>query len=127
MTNREFYTNIANGTITEAEKEFALAAIAKMDETNEKRKNKTSPKDAEKAAADAVVRENIFALLTADPQTAADLGAQVGVSTPKATAELRKLVADGRVSKTDIKVPKKGTCKGYFIPAVETVDETVEG
>ena len=115
MTNREFYTNIANGTITEAEKEFALAAIAKMDATNEARKNKTSPKDAEKAAADAVVRENIFALLTADPQTASDLGAQVGVSTPKATAELRKLVADGRVEKTDISVPKKGKCKGYFL------------
>ena len=123
MTNREFYTNIANGTITEAEKEFALAAIAKMDATNEARKNKTSPKDAEKAAADAVIRENIFALITNDPQTASDLGAQVGVSTPKATAELRKLVADGRVCKTDIKVPKKGTCKGYFLaPAGETVE-----
>ena len=122
MTNREFYTNIANGTITEAEKEFALAAIAKMDATNEARKNKTSPKDAEKAAADAVVRENIFALLTADPQTASDLGVQVGVSTPKATAELRKLVAEGRVEKTDVKVPKKGAVKGYFIPATETVE-----
>ncbi len=127
MTNREFYTNIANGNVTDAEKEFALAAIAKMDETNEKRKTKTSPKDKEKAEADAKVRAEIFALITADPQTAADLGAQVGVSTPKATAELRKLVADGRVEKTDIKVPKKGTCKGYFIPATETADETVEG
>lgn len=125
MTNREFYTNIANGTITEAEKEFALAAIAKMDATNEARKNKTSPKDAEKAAADAVIRENIFALITNIPQPAADLGAQVGVSTSKATAELRKLVADGRVCKTDIKVPKKGTVKGYFLPDAET--ETVEG
>ena len=123
MTNREFYTNIANGNVTEAEKEFALAAIAKMDETNEKRKNKTSPKEAEKAAADAKVREEIFALITADPQTAADLGAQVGVSTPKATAELRKLVNDGRVSKTDIKVPKKGTCKGYFIPATDIAED----
>ena len=123
MTNREFYTNIVNGNVTEAEKEFALAAIAKMDETNEKRKNKTSPKEAEKAAADAKVREEIFALITADPQTAADLGAQVGVSTPKATAELRKLVADGRVSKTDIKVPKKGTCKGYFIPATDVAED----
>ena len=120
MTNREFYTNIANGNVTEAEKEFALAAIAKMDETNEKRKNKTSPKDAEKAAEDAKIRESIFALITSDPQTAADLGAQVGVSTPKATAELRKLVADGRVEKTDIKVPKKGTCKGYALAPVET-------
>ena len=122
MTNREFYTNIANGTITEAEKEFALAAIAKMDAVNEARKNKTSPKDAEKAAADAVVRENIFALLTAEPQIAADLGAQVGVSTPKATAELRKLVAEGGVGKTDIKVPKKGTVKGYFLLDTDTVE-----
>lgn len=128
MTNREFYTNIANGNITEAEKEFALAAIAKMDETNEKRKNKVSPKEQEKQEADAKIRESIFALITNDPQTASDLGAQAGVSTPKATAELRKLVADGRVCKTDIKVPKKGTCKGYFLaPAGETADETVEG
>ena len=123
MTKREFYTNIANGTITDAEKEMALAEIAKMDETNEKRKNKTSPKDAEKAAADAVIRENIFALITSDPQTAAGLGAQAGVSTPKAPAELRKLVDDGRVQKTDIKVPKKGTCKGYFIPATDVAED----
>ena len=125
MTNREFFTNIANGTITEAEKEFALAAIAKMDATNEARKNKTSPKDAEKAAADAVVRENIFALLTADPQTASDLAVAVGVSTPKATAELRKLVAEGRVVSADIKVPKKGTCKGYSLAPVG--EDVVEG
>ena len=49
MTNREFYTTIANGTITEAEKEFALAAIAKLDATNEKRKNKPSKKAVENA------------------------------------------------------------------------------
>ena len=123
MTKREFYTNIANGTITDVEKEMALAEIAKLDETNEKRKNKTSPKDAEKAAEDAKIRESIFALITSDPQTAADLGAQVGVSTPKATAELRKLVADCRVCKADIKVPKKGTCKGYFLPATDVAED----
>ena len=120
MTNREFYTNIANGTITDAEKEFALAAIAKMDETNEKRKNKTSPKEAEKAAADAVTRENIFNVLTADPQTEGDIAAQVGITGAKARAELRKLVDEGRVSKTDISVPKKGKCKGYFLTPTDT-------
>ena len=123
MTNREFFTNIANGTITETEKEFALAAIAKLDATNEKRKNKTSPKDAEKAAADAAVREQIVAVLTSDPQTAADLAVAVGISTQKASAQLRKLVADGAVVASDIKVPKKGTCKGYALaPAGETVE-----
>ena len=77
MTNREFYTNIANGVITEAEIAHASAAIAKLDATNEARKNKTSPKDAEKAAADAAIREQIFALITAEPQTASELGAQM--------------------------------------------------
>ena len=123
MTNREFYTNIANGNITEAEKEFALAAIAKMDETNEKRKNKVSPKEAEKQAEMAALRESIFAVITNDPQTEADIAAQVGVTGAKARAQLRKLVAEGKVVSADIKVPKKGTCKGYSLaPAGETVE-----
>ena len=119
MTNREFYTAIVNGTITEDVVAHASAAIAKLDATNEARKNKVSPKEAEKQAADAAIRESIFALLTNDPQTAADLGAAVGVTTNKASAELRKLVAEGRVTKTEIKVPKKGTCKGYSLPVAE--------
>lgn len=128
MTNREFYTNIANGTITEAEKEFALAAIAKMNETNEKRKNKTPPKEAAKQAEMAALRESIFAVITSDPQTEADIAAQVGVTGAKARAQLRKLVDEGRVVSADIKVPKKGTCKGYSLaPAGETAGETVEG
>ena len=115
MTNREFYTNIANGNITEAEKEFALAAIAKMDETNEKRKNKVSPKEAEKQAEMAALRESIFAVITNDPQTEADIAAQVEVTGAKARAQLRKLVAEGKIVSADISVPKKGKCKGYSL------------
>ena len=123
MTNREFFTNIANGTITETEKEFALSAIAKLDATNEKRKNKTSPKDAEKQAEMAALRESIFAVITNDPQTEGDIAAQVGVTGAKARAQLRKLVDEGKVVSADIKVPKKGTCKGYSLaPAGETVE-----
>ena len=124
MTNREFFTNIANGTVTEAEKEFVLAAIAKLDATNEKRKNKTSPKEAEKQAEMAALRESIFAVITNDPQTEADIAAQVGVTGAKARAQLRKLVDEGKVVSADIKVPKKGTCKGYSLaPVVEDVAE----
>ena len=127
MTNREFFTNITNGVVTDAEKEFALAAIAKLDATNEKRKNKTSPKEAEKQAADAAVREQIVGVLTADAQTAADIAVAVGITTQKASAQLRKLVADGAVAVADIKVPKKGTCKGYSLaPAGETVESDAE-
>jgi predicted HTH transcriptional regulator len=127
MTNREFYTNIANGNVTEAEKEFALAAIAKMDETNEKRKNKVSPKEAEKQAEMAALRESIFAVITNDPQTEADIAAQVGVTGAKARAQLRKLVAEGKIVSADIKVPKKGTCKGYSLPATDVAEDVVEG
>lgn len=126
MTNREFFIAITNGTITEEVVAHATAALEKMDATNEARKNKVSPKEAEKQAADAVIREQIFALLTSDPQTAADLGAAAGVTTNKASAELRKLVAEGRVTKTDIKVPKRGTVKGYSLPAETTAEITVE-
>ena len=127
MTNREFYTNIANGNITEAEKEFALAAIAKMDETNEKRKNKVTPKEQEKQNEMAALRESIFAVITNDPQTEADIAAQVGVTGAKARPQLRKLVAEGKVVSTDISVPKKGKCKGYALADAEAVVEaTVE-
>ena len=124
MTNREFFTNIANGTITEAEKEFALAAITKMDETNEKRKNKPSKTAIENAP----VIEALTNALTSDPQTASDLAAQVGISTQKASSLLRQIVASGVAVSTDIKVPKKGTCKGYALaPVAEDAGETVEG
>ena len=118
MTNREFYTNIANGIITDAEKGFALAAIAKMDETNEKRKNKPSKKAEENAP----VIEALTNALTSDPQTAADLAVAVGISTQKASSLLRQIVASGVAVATDIKVPKKGTCKGYSLAPVETVE-----
>ena len=127
MTNREFFTNITNGVVTDAEKEFALAAIAKLDATNEKRKNKTSPKEAEKQAEMTALRESIFAVITNDPQTEADIATQVGVTGAKARAQLRKLVTEGRIVSADIKVPKKGTCKGYSLaPAGETVESDAE-
>ena len=124
MTNREFFTAISNIDTLPAELvEFATNAIAKMDETNEKRKNKTSPKEAEKQAEMAALRESIFAVITNDPQTEADIAAQVGVTGARARAQLRKLVTEGRVVSADIKVPKKGTCKGYsLVPAGETVE-----
>lgn len=116
MTKREFLTNVTNGTITEDVISFAKAEIEKMDNALEAKKNKVSPKDAEKAAADAVIRESIFAVVTETVQTEADIAVAVGVTGPKARAELRKLVAEGRVVSTDVKVPGKGKCKGYLLP-----------
>ena len=117
MTKREFLTNVTNGTVTEDVISFAKAEIEKMDNALEAKKNKVSPKDAEKAAAAAVIRESIFAVVTESVQTEGDIAAAVGVTGPKARAELRKLVAEGRVVSTEVKVPGKGKCKGYLLPS----------
>ena len=125
MTNREFFTAIANIETLPAELvEFATNAIAKMDTANEARKNKPS----KTAIANAPVIEALTNALTSDPQTAADLAAAVGVSTQKASSLLRQIVASGVAVSTDIKVPNKGTCKGYSLaPVAEDAGETVEG
>lgn len=115
MTGREFYTNIANGIITEAEIAHAASALEKMDAANEARKNKPSKTALENAP----IIEALTNALTADPQTAADLGAAVGISTQKASSLLRQIVASGVAVASDIKVPKKGTCKGYSLAPVE--------
>lgn len=113
MTNREFYTAIINQAVTDEVIAHATAALEKLDVAR-----KPTEKELAKQAADAEIREQIFAQVTSEPQTAASLGEKVGVSTNKASAELRKLVAEGRVVKSDIKVVGKGTCKGYALPAV---------
>lgn len=115
MTNREFYTAISNGTMNDEIVAHAIAALEKMDAVNEARKNKPS----KTAIANAPILEAITGVLTGDPQTAADIAAQVGVSTQKASSLLRQLVASGVAVSADIKVPKRGTCKGYSLAPVE--------
>lgn len=115
MTNREFFTAISNGTMNDEIVAHAAAALEKMDAANEARKNKPS----KTAVANAPVLEALTNALTLDPQTAADLAAAVGISTQKASSLLRQLVASGVAVSADIKVPKRGTCKGYSLAPVE--------
>lgn len=119
MTNREFYTAIANGTITEEIVAHASAALTKLDEANEKRKNKPSKKSTENAP----ILEAITNALTTEVKIAADIAVEVGITTAKASALLRQLVAAKVAQVTDVKVPKKGTVKGYSLAAVETEAE----
>lgn len=123
MTNREFYAAVINANVSDEVTAHAQAAVAKLDAALDARKNKVSPKEAEKAAADAVIRESIFAAITELPQVEAELAAAAGVTGPKARAELRKLVAEGRVVSVDVKVAGKGKCKGYALPSPVAADE----
>ena len=115
MTNREFYTNIANGTINEDVIAHATASLEKMDAANEARKNKPSKKATENAP----ILEAITNVLTDTPVVAADIATAVGISTQKASALLRQLVANGTAVVTEVKVPKKGNVKAYALATVE--------
>lgn len=105
-TNREFLTAVSALTgIDTAITDFAKTALAGLDEKNAKRKLSKSA-IAHKAAIDNF-RTDVLALFTADStlmMTAAEVGAKLGVSTPKASSALTALAADGELTKTEIKI-----------------------
>ena len=113
MTNREFLTAIINiENIAEDLKAEAEAKLAKLDATNEARKNKPSKAAIENAPLmDQIANE----ILGTEAVTAASVAETMGVSVQKANSPLRGLVADGRAVASDVKVPGKGTCKGYTL------------
>ena len=120
MTNREFLNAIATMENIPAElTEYAVAAIAKMDATNEARKNKPTKAQLEKQAENAELAEKIMEVLTTEPVTESVVAEAVGVTGPKARAVLKMLVEAGRVVKGETKVPKKGTCKVYSLPTID--------
>lgn len=111
MTNREFLNAIvANETLAEEIRTHAEAEIAKMDAANEKRKNKVSKKAEENAP---LIETIVNEILGTEPVTASDVAATLGVSVQKASSLLRAIATAGNANVTEVKIPKKGTQKGY--------------
>ena len=103
MTKREFLTNVANGTMTDELKAFAAEEIEKMDATLAKRKVAITPKKAANLElADALYEAMPDGALTASAVYA--LGLEGITSVPNATAVLKVLAADGRVTVGETKV-----------------------
>lgn len=115
MTKREFLTAIVElgteGTISSELGDFAEEEIAKLDEALAKRRAKVSAKAAENAPLMDKIYEDI--LKEDEVVTATVVGELMEISTQKASALLRKLVEADRATAEDVKIPKKGTQKGY--------------
>ena len=122
MTNREFYNAIVNGNITDEVIAHASEAIEKLDKALENRKNKISPKEKEKAAENAKFDETVIGVLTNEPQIEADIASALGVTGPKARASLKRLVEAGVVTKSEVKVPKRGALKAYALASTDTAE-----
>ena len=124
MTNREFYTAITaeNATITEEMIEHAQAQLAKLDATAEKRKGKVSKAEQEKRDANAQLAKLVAeTILTTEAKTATDVAAILSetlgeeVKVQKASYLLRLAVELGLANATEVKIPKKGCQKAYFV------------
>lgn len=112
ITMRQFFEAVVNGNITPAMVEKAKAEIAKLDATNAKR--------AEKAKAKAVeyepIKSAIFEFLKVNgTKTTSEIAVGVGESVPKTSAMCRQMVDEGRLTVSEVSVPKKGKHKAYTI------------
>ena len=127
MTNREFFVNVSKNIVGEAEVAHALDQIAKLDATNAKRAEQLSAK----SKANEPLKVAILNLLTekggmTSPDIAEALKAQgvttaegEEISTSKASSMCRQMVEEGRLTVTEIKVPKKGMMKQYAAVVVD--------
>lgn len=116
-TSRNFYTDVANGNITEQVKEYALDAIKKMDEKNANRAKTQSPSQK----ANEVIKNEILAYMQKDSKkvyVASEVASAVGAkSTQQASALLRQMVDTGAVKAQEYTSTgkKKDTVQGYTL------------
>lgn len=110
MTKREFLNLVIAGKVEDEVIEFATNEIARLDSINEKRRETVSKKAAENAP----LMEKIYdEILSNEPKTATDVSEEMELSVQKCSVLLRGLVKEGKATVTDVKIPKKGTQKGY--------------
>ena len=111
MTNREFYTMVANGTLTEEVIAKANEEIAKLDARNAKRASKPSKKSLENEP----IKAKIVEFLADGSHLASEIASGCEISTSKASALCRQLVESGSLTVCDVKVKGKGTQKSYSL------------
>ena len=117
ITKKEYFEAIKAilaGEVTDIEgadiAEFCDKEIASLDKRSTRAKERA---EAKKAAADELAEE-VFALLTNDYQTIADIAAQIedqDISVSKVQYRLTKLVEVGRAEKAKVEVPATETSK----------------
>lgn len=113
MTKREFMEKIIAGAVTEEEMvEYAKKEIEALDKRNAARRSKPTAKQKENE----IIKEQMLETLKGmGKMTASVIGEKMGFSTSKASALCRQLVADGKMTVEDVKVPKKGTQNAYTV------------
>lgn len=115
MTQREFFTAITESDVAQGLKDYATAQIEKLDARNASRSSKPSKKSIENEPIKAAILDR----LTDEYQPASEIAIALDISTQKASSLLSQLKVEGKIEVENIKVPKKGKCKGYKKIAAE--------
>lgn len=121
MTSREFLTAYFEGKDNDEMRAYAVEQLKKMNERNAKRNSKPTKMQLENEE----TKKDILVALAEKPMTAAEIGEACGISTNKASALAKQLTDDKKVTRTEVKIPKKGKCFQYAL-ATEVEGETEE-
>ena len=121
MTNREFFVAIASNTNLTADlREHAQAQVDKMDASNAKNRGKES----KTYKANLPLMAEVLELLANKPMLTSEVSIAMSteerpISTSKASALLRTLEGEGKVTSVKVKVKGKGEQTQYTIVVAE--------
>ena len=120
MTNREFFVNVGKGIVTEVEMAHAQAQVEKMDASNAKNRGKES----KTYKANLPLMAKVLELLADKPMLTSEVSIAMSteerpISTSKASALLRTLEGEGKVTSVKVKVKGKGEQTQYTIVVAE--------
>lgn len=116
MTKREFMNMIINGEINEEVKAFAENEIQKLDAANARKSARKTQTQIENEP----IKNAICELLAdGEKRVASAIAKEMNLSVQKVSALCRRLVDEGRLQCEEVKVPKKGMQKAYFMEKEE--------
>ena len=116
MTQREFFTAIAESDVAQELKDYAIAQREKLDKRNASRSSKPS----KTAIANEPIKASIAEYVTAHANAiASDIAEACVISTQKASALCGQMVRDNILTACMVKVPKKGKVRAYSLAVAD--------
>ena len=124
MTQREFFTAIINSDVAEHLKDNAQTQIEKLDKRNATRSSKPNKTQLENEG----IKKDILETLTENGgMFASDIAKALDISTNKVASLCKQLIDDGKITVTEVKVPKRGKVRQYSVVGeVIEVEESEE-
>ena len=112
ITLRQLFTAVVEDKITPAMQEKAKAEIAKLDATNAKRVEKAKAKAVEYEPIKSAIAEF---LKVSGTKTTSEIAVAIEQSVPKTSAMCRQMVDEGRLTASEVSVPKRGKQRAYTV------------